>query len=154
MIYAIDITTPASTTKLSPQWTSLNMTKGLVYKVHIQFPKGSAGLLGVAMFRGGFQLWPSSRATYFIGDDNIIEFDDVYLIENDPTLLKIKTYNDDDTYEHQVLIRIGLVSANIFMARFLPSYAYKDYLNILKDLEEEQEKRRQEILKDPFPFSL
>lgn len=154
MIYAADITTSASTTAGSPLRTALPVTKGLVYKLEVNFPRGSAGLMGVRFMRGGFQVWPSNRGVWFRGDDNVISFDDTYLIEDAPLMFVVETYNTDDTYEHEVLIKIGLVSTNIFMARFLPSYAYEDYLKILEDLRREQTEEQRRIIESPFPWIL
>lgn len=152
MIYALDITTPASTSHLAPLITDLRVTKGLVYRIVFRFPPGSCGLMGVKVFSGNFQVWPTNRETWFKGDDDVIAFDDTYLVSVEPFLFQIATYNLDDTYEHEVLLRIGLVSEDIFMARFLPSYAYEDYKKMLIELRREQEEKNIKIIEKPFPW--
>ena len=158
MIYSKDITTAASPafTKVAPKVTELNITKGLIYRVDITFPQGSAGLLGVCIFDGGFQVWPSSIGEWFSGDGLGIRFEDIYLKNAAPFKFLIKTYNDDDTYEHLVNVRIGQVSKEIYMARFLPHLSYKFYTDMLKQLQVEQSEtqatQKQDILSNPFPF--
>ena len=152
MIYALDIKTPAKTQKTDPLITDLKVTKGLVYRFELTFPPGSMGLMGVKVFSGNFQVWPSSRESWFRGDDSPIEFDDTYLVDVEPFLFQIATYNIDDTYDHEVFLRLGLVSEDIFMARFLPSYAYEDYKKMLVELQREQKERRAEVLAAPFPW--
>jgi hypothetical protein len=152
MIYALDITTDANTAKTAPKVTQLPITKGLVYRFELTFPPGSMGLMGLRVFSGNFQIWPSNRDSWFRGDDSLIAFDDVYLVSSEPYLFYVITYNEDDTYKHEALLRIGLVSEDIFMARFLPSYAYEEYKKMLIELQQEQEGKRSEVLAKPFPW--
>ena len=156
MVYTIPITTGKNTSKSNPDRTILSVTKGLVYKVELDFPPGSAGLLGCAIFDGGYQVWPSSLGNWFTGDSIVIGFDDVYLKESAPFQFNIFTYNTDDTYDHLVNVRIGLVSSEIFMARFLPSMAYKDFVESLSQIQADQkvlvEQQQQEIIENPFPW--
>jgi hypothetical protein len=127
MIYVADITTPKNTAKTALKKTTIHVTKGLVYKVEFYFPSGGAGLMGVAVFDGLYQVWPSSVGEFFVSDDETISFDDTYLKESAPFELQAYSYNTDDTYDHVAGVRIGLVSAEVFMARFLPTKGY-DYL--------------------------
>lgn len=121
MIYTANITTVKNTAKTSLKKTVIRVTKGLVYKVEFYFPAGSAGLMGLAVFDGLFQVWPSSIGEFFLGDDLSISFDDLYLKESAPFEFQCYTYNTDDSYDHLVIPRIGLVSKDVFMARFLPT---------------------------------
>ena len=158
MIYSANITSAANNvyTKSSPKRTVLSVTKGLVYKVELDFPSGSAGLMGVAIADGGFQVWPSNIGNWFTGDNISIDFEDTYLKESAPYQFNIYTYNEDTVYPHLVNVRIGLVSKDIFMARFLPHLSYKYYADMLRQLESEQkqaaEVQKQEITETPFPW--
>lgn len=127
MIYTANITTKKDRAKTNLKKTVLHVTKGLVYKVEFYFPSGSAGLMGVAAFDGLYQVWPSSVGEFFVGEDQEIDFDDLYLKESAPFEFQIYTYNTDDTHDHFVSVRIGLVSAEVFMARFMPTKSH-DYL--------------------------
>lgn len=141
MIYTASIKTLKK-----PDWgkikhTVLKVTKGLVYKVEFYFPSGSAGLMGVAVFDGLFQCWPSSVGEFFHSDNETIGFDDMYLKESAPYQFDIYTYNDDDTYDHVVDVRIGLVSKEVFLARFLPTKGYDYFAGVMRHLQAEQEQR-------------
>lgn len=122
--------------------TPLLVTKGLVYKVELYFPRGSAGLLGVAIFDGFFSVWPSNAGEFFTGDDELISFDDLYLKEAAPFQLDIYTYNYDDTYPHSVDVRVGLVSKEAYQARFLPSIAWGDFAEMMSRLLAEQAEKQ------------
>ncbi|MFZ2149259.1 MAG: hypothetical protein WAV28_18770 [Sedimentisphaerales bacterium] len=141
MIYVANITTPKETAKNSLQLTRIKVTKGLVYKVEFYFPSGSAGLMGAAVFDGLFQVWPSSVGEFFIGEEMNISFDDLYLKESAPFEFQCYTYNIDDTHAHSVGVRIGLVSSDVFLARFLPTKGYEYLAELVEKLKTEQAAR-------------
>lgn len=138
MIYSATIETPKNTTIIVPKKTQLIVTTGLVYKVEVVFPSGSAGLMGAAIFDGLLRVWPSTAGEWFVGDGNIISFDDIYLKQEAPYIFDILTYNLDDTYAHKVYVRVGFVTKEIFMARFLPELSYKYFEQMLKNLQASQ----------------
>lgn len=121
MIYTANITTLKNRAKTNLKKTIIRVTKGLVFKVEFFFPPGSAGLMGLAVFDGLYQVWPSSVGEFFLSDDETISFEDLYLKESAPFEFQCYTYNIDDTYDHLAGVRIGLVSSEVFMARFMPT---------------------------------
>lgn len=160
MIYNLDILTPPETFATEPLKTIMPVTNGLIYRVEIYFPPGPYGLLHCWINDGSYQVWPSHDGTAFRGNSLMISFDDLYLKELPPYELSVYTYNLDDTYEHSVMVRIGLVSKDVYLARFLPSIGYEDFLTRMASLSKDQEKARQEAndttLVQPFssiPFS-
>jgi len=150
MIYRKTITTLKNVTEASPKETDLNITKGLVYFVELMFPSGSEGLLHVQILDGNYQVWPSSYGESFFGDDIYLRYDDLYIKEAAPMFFRVKTWNDDDLYPHKVVVGVGLVSKDIFMARFLPSMMYKEFEAVYKRILEEQHRKKLAILKAPF----
>jgi len=152
MIYTIDFTIPKNTPENSPHHDRLIVTRGLVYRVEFQFPAGCAGLVGILVSDGGFQVWPSTLGNWFITDNFVIAFDDMYLKYSDPFQFDFWGYNLDDTYEHTVYGRIGLSDKEIFQARYLPNVAYELMQKELAKAEETQEAERQAVLQSPFPW--
>jgi len=158
MIYLANITTPKNTAITALQKTVLRVTKGLVYKVEFHFPSGSAGLMGVAVFDGLYQVWPSSIGQFFVSDNETIRFDDLYLKENPPFEFQIYTYNLDDTYGHVFDLRVGLVSSDTFIARFLPFKGYEYFTTLLEDLRAQREEveamQKEQAAETPFEWLL
>lgn len=152
MIYTANISTPKDTAQASLKRTVMTVTKGLVYKVEFYFPSGSAGLMGVAVFDGLFQVWPSTVGEFFIGEDQVISFDDLYLKESAPYTLQCYTYNIDDTHDHFVSVRIGLVSKDVFLARFMPTKGH-DYLADLLAKMSEEKAVRARVQKEIMPMT-
>jgi len=151
VIYTANISTLKDTAQTALKRTVLHVTKGLVYKVEFYFPSGSAGLMGVAVFDGGFQCWPSTVGEFFNSDDETIRFDDMYLKESAPYQFDIYTYNDDDTYDHSVAVRVGLVSKEVFLARFMPTVGYDYLAQLLEKMSLEKEAQaavQAEVLKE------
>jgi len=158
MIYVANITTSKDTEQAALKKTTIHVTKGLVYKVEFYFPSGSAGLMGVAVFDGLFQVWPSTVGEFFVGEDHVVSFDDLYLKQSSPFEFQCYTYNNDDTYQHTVSVRIGLVSKEVFQARFLPTMGQDALTKLLKQLVNKQAKMadwQKKMLPDtPFKWML
>jgi hypothetical protein len=150
MIYQATITTPKGTDVSDPLVTRLGVNKGLVYKVEIFFPYGSQGTLYCMIADGAYQAWPTTPFEYFRGDKLLIAFDDPYIKNDPPYEFQIYTYNTDANYDHTVIVRVGLVSHEIFMARFLPTYTYDYFLRMITQLNDQQKEQQQQLLENPF----
>lgn len=158
MIYTANITTSSGTTKEAPKRTSIKVNKGLVYRVEFYFPPGSMGLMGVAVLDGLYQCWPSTPGVFFITDDETIGFDDLFIKEAEPYEFTVLTYNEDDTYNHFVSVRLGLVSREVFLARFMPTKSYEYLADLLMRLATERkelEMLQRELISDaPLEWQL
>uniref|UniRef100_A0A6H1ZPG4 Uncharacterized protein n=1 Tax=viral metagenome TaxID=1070528 RepID=A0A6H1ZPG4_9ZZZZ len=152
MIYSTLIATPIDLFATTPKQTVLKVTRGLVYKVEIDFPPGPSGLLKVQIYDGGHQLWPSTPGEYFITDGYCISFDDTLLKLVAPFQFDIYTWNLDETHAHGVTVRIGMVSEEIYMARFLPTFGYKELRRIIAEETALQEEKRMAIIETPFTW--
>lgn len=154
MIYTANITTLKSPATPPLKKTTIHVTEGLVYKVEFYFPSGSAGLLGVAVFDGLYQVWPSTVGEFFTGEDMVISFDDMFLMESAPFEFQCYTYNEDDTHEHFVSVRIGLVLKQVFQARYLPTSSADVFREVLAQMQVEREllAQRQRAMLPATPF--
>ena len=152
MIFSTYISTPPIIHYVTPVRTVLKIAKGLVYKVEIEFPAGPVGLLRCQIYDGSFQLWPSTPGEYFKSDGLLISFDDTYLKLAAPFEFTIYTWNEDEAYPHGLTVRIGMVSSELFMARFLPSYGYKQLAKMLKEEEKKKVDDKEGIIAKPFSW--
>lgn len=89
------------------KWFELEIEGDVLDLVRIRFPPGPAALLKVAIFYGNEQLFPAEKGTFFLGDNEVIEWSEYYPLPEHPTRLKIKAINEDDTYEHSFYIVIN-----------------------------------------------
>jgi hypothetical protein len=120
MIYGGVITTPASTLEASPQRTVIRVVLGLIYHLKVIFPPGPSGLLHVQIFDATYQLFPTTINQSFSGDNSRLEFDDMYMKDEEPFQLTVLTWNLDDTYSHDVIVLISLASKEEYKANYLP----------------------------------
>lgn len=152
MIFVADITTEITHLKDNPKKTKLYIGGGLIYKVEVEFPTGPCGLLYTCCYDGLHSLWPSSEGVWYHSDGTTIAFDDLYLKLQPPHELDIYTYNLDTVYPHWCQWRVGMVSQEVFMARFLPSYEYKYFKEMLDKMALEEQERLEGRLAVPFPW--
>lgn len=120
MIYGGVISTPANTAASSPLRTKVSVTAGLLYHAKIVFPPGPSGLLHVQVFDGSYQLFPTTLGQSFVGDNLLLQFDELYFKEIEPYFLDVLTWNLDDTYAHEVQVMLSLASREEYIARYLP----------------------------------
>ena len=144
MIYTANITTVKNTARTALLKTVVRVTKGLVYKVEFYFPPGSAGLMGVAVFDGLYQVWPSTIGDFFVSDDETIRFDDMYLKKSAPYEFQCYSYNEDERFDHFMAVRIGLVSSDVFLARFMPTSDRQQFVKMRKRMEKDRTVRAKE----------
>ena len=152
MIYSKYILTPITDYVIQPLQTVLIVTSGLVYKVEVDFPPGPSGLLKLQIFDGGHQVWPSTPGEYFVTDGYCISFDDTFLKLVAPFQFDIYTWNEDTVHAHGVTVRIGMVSSEIYMARFLPTYGYKELRRVIAEETALQEEAKQALIEQPFSW--
>lgn len=146
------MTIPANTLSSAPQRELMHVSNGLVYQLDVHFPPGPSGLAGIVICDGNYQVWPSTPGLWFHSDDSLIRFPDLYLKQVEPFQFDIWGYNEDTIYAHSIFVRVGLVSAEIFMARFLPSLSYTYFKKAMLEIEEAQEAERQSLIESPFPW--
>ena len=152
MIYSKYVSTPITDYFTTPKRTVLKVTRGLVYKVEVDFPPGPTGLLKVRIYDGGHQVWPSTPGEFFVTDGYCISFDDTLLKLIAPFQFDIYTWNEDTKHAHGVAIRIGMVSSDLYMARFLPTFGYKELRKVIAEETALQEKEREAIIAGPFSW--
>ena len=91
----------------SEKWFELEVEGDIIDMVRIRFPPGPAALLKIAIFYGNEQIFPAEKDTFFLGDNEIIEWSEYWPLPEAKTRLRIRAINDDDTYEHSFYLVIN-----------------------------------------------
>jgi len=120
LIYNFQITVPANTAITVPVEQDLKLTHGVVHKLDINFPPGCVGLVGIGIFNAIHQVWPTNPEEMFFADDETISFREHYELITDPYILTARLYNLDDTFEHTITVRIGILPVTILSPWLLP----------------------------------
>lgn len=92
--------TPINTPAASPIEYEMLLPIGVVRRIWVEMPSGCAGLVGIRVFRGIYQIFPLPDGTWYRSNGSVVNFAFTHEITNEPYALTIKTYNLDDTYPH------------------------------------------------------
>jgi len=120
MIYSFAISTPANTPKATPVETNLKLTAGIIHQIDILFPTGCAGLAYIAINDGLHQVWPTNPDESFHTDGETISFKEFYELKSSPHILTVFSYNLDDTYDHDIIVRLGILKESEIKGVWLP----------------------------------
>ena len=113
--FSFSITTPANTAKKDAQKTQIDLCPGVIHLVRIRIPPGSAGLLHCVVNHHLHQIAPSNADEDFHGDNDPIEYREWYELEGQDTQLLVVTWNEDDTYDHEILVQFGVLPAEVLL---------------------------------------
>lgn len=146
MVFIEPVTTPKNTLESGPLESWIDVARGLLYRGQVMFPPGPSGLVGVKVFEGAHQMFPVSRDHWYTGDNETIDFGDMYYVTTTKTRLRILTYNTDDTYEHKIIVRMGIVSRPEFIAHYIPTMAIDRLETVMEESKAMQETEAQEYV--------
>jgi len=129
-IFTKDITLSAGGSSSNPTWTTIKVTRGVIHEINVVFPSGCAGLVYVAIYDGVHPIFPSTEGMHFRGDGETIDFKEFYELKAYPSILWIKAWNEDDTYDHTIMVRIAILPKWVL----LPQYAVKGVIGSIRSL--------------------
>ena len=115
MYYDVSFTIPANTAEATPEELRVKLTHGVIHRVEIGFPAGCAGLAHLQIREGGHQAWPTNPDGSFNTDDYTIPIDDYYELFEEPYTLTLTGWNLDDTYDHTLEVRIGVLPKELLV---------------------------------------
>jgi hypothetical protein len=124
LIYIFEQLIPHETTKDEPLKIDLKLCYGIIHRVEFFFPPGPVGLAGVAVFDAIHQVWPTNTGAWITSDDETISYREHLPLFYEPFSLQGFFYNEDDTYDHTITIRIGILPPEV-IAPWLMSYENK-----------------------------
>ena len=119
MLFETSITIPASTSSSAPTTAELKIAHGIITKIMVRPRPGHSGLAHCVILHHEHQIAPSTENMDFHGDTFPIDWEEYYESYQPPYELKIKGWNEDDTYEHTfdifvaVLPRKGIIATAV-----------------------------------------
>lgn len=108
MFFEYDITYPPNTLPEYEQVNVLRLTRGVIKRIDIVFPRGCAALVGVRIFRGSFQVVPLNYGDYIETDGETVVVETAIDLSVNPYEIEVRGYNVDDTYQHTIRFRITM----------------------------------------------
>jgi hypothetical protein len=113
MIYSATITTPKNTPREVPLVTRIPLCVGVIHQFSAFFPAGAQGLHRFIVRRAIHQILPTNSSDFFSGEDEHIDNKEFIQIDDEPKDIEIHSWNLDDTYDHTVLVRLGVLRINV-----------------------------------------
>jgi hypothetical protein len=109
--YEFAITVPANTAESSPVDEDLELCKGVIHRIEVQFPIGTRALTHCRLAHHSFGNLPTNNQGSFSSDGYTVPCDENLEFYSEPYVVKATLWNDDDTYEHTVTIRFGILES-------------------------------------------
>lgn len=116
MLFCIDINVPKNTTETSPKIDTLKIAHGIITWISVFFPPGCARLAHCVILHHEHQIVPSTEGMNLSGDTFPIEWNEYYESYQPPYELKIKAWNEDDTYAHKITVRVAVLPRKAVLA--------------------------------------
>jgi len=119
VLFEASITIPKNTLEASATEVMLPIAHGIISKIMVRPRPGHAALAHCVILSHEHQIAPSSGSMEFHGDTFPIDWEEYYEVYQPPYELKIKGWNEDDTYEHTfdifvaVLPRKGIIATAV-----------------------------------------
>ena len=119
------VTCPSATTPDSPHKVDIVLPRGVITKVIVRIPPGPCGLVGMRIFKGLKQIIPFNEGAWIIGDDDRIEFEMYFELDEEENTLTVECYNFDVVYDHSYYFYFNILPPEIaYYHRYLLRAAY------------------------------
>jgi len=108
MLYSVEYSIPANTSKESPARIRLPATWGVATQVWVRWRFGSGNLCGARIFYQESQLWPRSLGEWLPSANESMEWSEWFEISDFPTEFEVECYNLDDTFAHTLFVAVNV----------------------------------------------
>ena len=116
MLFQASITIPANTTQTSPTEVILRIAHGIITKFMVRPRPGHSAVAHLVILHHEHQIAPSTENMDFRGDTFPIDWEEYYESYQPPYELKLKGWNDDDTYEHAFDVFVAILPRKAILA--------------------------------------
>lgn len=130
MLFEASITIPKNTTEASPTTEILKIAHGIITKIMVRPRPGHAALAHLVILHHEHQIAPSTEGMEIHGDAPPIDWEEYYESYQPPYELKLKGWNDDDTYPHTFDVYVAILPRKAIIALAIVD-AIKDIFRIL-----------------------
>ncbi len=113
MFYDFAILIPYGTKENEPVEEDLELTKGIIHRVEVEFYPGPRRYVYIRILHGLHQVWPTNPEGTFRTDAYTIGFDEYYELKAAPYKLRVIGYSPEADYPHVVTVRIGIIESKV-----------------------------------------
>jgi len=116
MLFKASITIPANTASTDPTVEMLKIAHGIISKFMVRPRPGHAALAHLVILHHEHQIAPSTEGMDLSGDTFPIDWEEYYESYQPPYELKLKGWNDDDTYPHTFDVFVAVLPRKAIVA--------------------------------------
>ncbi len=116
MLFEASITIPKNTTQADPEETILKIAHGIITKIMVRPRPGHAALAHLVILHHEHQIAPSTEGMSLFGDASPIDWEEYYESYQPPYELKLKGWNDDDSYPHTFDVFVAILPRKAIIA--------------------------------------
>jgi len=116
MLFQATITILKDTTATDPKEEVLKIAHGIITKIMVRPRPGHHSLAHLVILHHEHQIAPSTENMDLHGDAPPIDWEEYYESYQPPYELKIKGWNEDDTYEHTFDVFVAVLPRKAILA--------------------------------------
>ncbi len=116
MLFEASIDIPKNTTAADPEEAILKIAHGIITKIMVRPRPGHAALAHCVILHHEHQIAPSTENMSFSGDTFPIDWEEYYESYQPPYELKLKGWNEDDTYPHTFTVYVAILPRKAVLA--------------------------------------
>jgi len=109
VLFETSITIPKSTASTAPTTVILGIAHGIITKIMVRPRAGHQNLAHCVILHHEHQIAPSTEGMSLHGEFFPIDWEEYYESYQPPYELKIKGWNDDDTYAHTFTVYVVIL---------------------------------------------
>ena len=115
MIFEYDLVVPANTQANNAARLDMQLVKGVVHKLAVQFPAGCRSQVLVVINRAVHQVWPTNPDGQMKGDFFPIEGPVWYELDEAPYKLEAYGWSPGTNFNHTVTIRLWMERKEVLL---------------------------------------
>lgn len=116
MLFEGSITILQNTTSADPTTEVMKIAHGIITKIMVRPRPGHAALAHLVILHHEHQIAPSTEGMSFFGDASPIDWEEYYESYQPPYELKLKGWNDDDSYPHTFDVFVAILPRKAILA--------------------------------------
>ena len=91
----------------------ITLTRGLITRVEVGFPRGCCGLVRVQVHDKGWQIVPWTPGESLAWDGYVYQHDMQYPMVAEPYEVTVRTWSEDDVYTHRIYVGICMIEGDV-----------------------------------------
>lgn len=115
MNFRYGVTIPLNTLEAVPHVEVLKVSKGILHDINVVIPRGCMAMVDFRLFYHEHQIYPTNPDEGYKSEGEVIRMRDHLEILTAPYELVAKGWSPDTTYNHTILVRLGILPESLLI---------------------------------------